>query len=78
MVINMLTRIFLFLLGYSLTLLGLIYIISYINLISIGYNFLEYVNFIFRRIECIYTLIGIILMLCSIYLKIGGKYELHI
>ena len=71
----MLTRIFIFLLGYALTVIGLVYIISYLNLIAIGYNFLEYVNFIIRRIECIYALIGIVLIFISIS---GGKDELHI
>ena len=47
----MLARIFIFLLGYALTIIGLIYVISYLNLIAIGYNFFEYVNFIFRRIQ---------------------------
>lgn len=73
----MLVRIFIFLLGYALTVIGLIYVISYLNLLAIGYNFLEYVNFIFRRIECIYTVIGIIFILSAIYIP-GGNYELHI
>jgi len=73
----MLLRVFIFLLGYALTVIGLIYIISYLNLLAIGYNFLEYANFIIRRIECMYTLIGILLMIISIYSK-GGNYELHI
>lgn len=38
----MLLRVFIFLLGYALTVIGLIYIISYLNLLAIGYNFLEY------------------------------------
>lgn len=73
----MLTRIFIFLLGYALTIIGLIYVISYLNLIAIGYNFFEYVNFIFRRIECLYTLLGLTLIFLSIYLP-GGNYELHL
>ena len=73
----MLARIFIFLLGYALTIIGLVYVISYLNLLSIGYNFFEYVNFIFRRIECLYTIIGFILILLSIYLP-GGIYELHL
>lgn len=38
----MLLRVFMFLLGYALTVIGLIYIISYLNLLAIGYNFLVY------------------------------------
>lgn len=70
----MLTRVFFFLLGFGLTILGFVYIISYLNLLTLGYNFLDYVNFIIRRIECINALIGIIIM----WITIGGFYELHI
>ena len=45
---------------------------------TVGYNFLEYVNFIIRRTECIIFMIGMILMLLSIYLPGGDKYELHL
>lgn len=72
----MIFRIFLFLLGFGLTTIGLMYIICYLNLISIGYNFLEYGKFIISRIECLNAIIGIILMIIAI--NIGGKYELYI
>lgn len=71
----MVARVLIFLLGYSLTLIGFIYIISYLNILEIGYNFLFYVKFICRRIECIYAIIGIVLMILSIYMP-GGKNEL--
>ena len=72
----MLLKIFLFLIGFGLTTIGSVYIICYLNLFSIGYNFLEYVNFIIRRIECLNFIIGIILMILS--LTIGGKNELYL
>lgn len=72
----MLFRIFLFLIGFGLTTIGCVYIICYINLLTLGYNFLEYVNFIIRRIECLNAFFGIIIMTISIL--IGGKNELHI
>lgn len=72
----MLLKIFLFLIGFGLTTIGFVYIISYLNLLSIGYNFLEYVNFIIRRIECLNAFLGIIIMVLSITL--GGKNELYI
>ena len=59
-------RIFFFLVGFGLTTIGLIYIIYYLNLLTIGYNFLEYVKFIIRRIECLYALIGISIMLVTL------------
>lgn len=74
----MLIRIFIFLIGFGLTIIGSMYIISYLNLITIGYNFLEYVNFICSRVECIYALIGIILIMLTIFIPGGNKSELHI
>ena len=44
---------------------------------SLGYNFLEYVKFISRRIECLNVLIGIVIMSITIFTK-GGKDELHL
>ena len=73
----MLTRIFFFLIGFGLTVIGSVYIISYLNLLTIGYNFLEYVKFISRRIECLNVLIGIVIMSITIFTK-GGKDELHL
>jgi len=66
-------RFFLFLIGFGLTTIGSVYIICYLNLFSIGYNFFEYVNFIIRRVECLNTFIGIIIMILS--LTIRGKDE---
>ena len=72
----MFLKFFLFLIGFGLTTIGFVYIISYLNLLTLGYNFLEYVNFIIRRIECLNALFGIIIMILSFY--IGGKNELYI
>lgn len=72
----MFLKFFLFLLGFGLTTIGSVYIICYLNLFSLGYNFFEYVNFIIRRIECLNAFIGIIIMILS--LTIGGKHELYI
>ena len=69
-------RVISFLFGFGLTIIGIIYIILYLNLLTIGYNFSFYVNFIIRRFECWYSIIGIIIMFISIYK--GGKDELYI
>ena len=63
------TRIFFFLFGFGLMPIGFIYIILYLNLLTIGYNFIYYVNFIIRRIECYLTIIGLIIMNLSLYIK---------
>lgn len=52
--------------------------ISYLNLIPLGYNFIEYVNFIIRRIECLIGLIGLLITFLSIYIPGGKKNEFHI
>ena len=74
----MLARIFFFLIGFGFTVVGNVYIISYLNLLTIGYNFFDYVNFIIRRIECLYSIIGIIIIIISILWPGGKRYELHI
>ena len=52
----------LLLLGITLTVIGLTNIILYLNLLVNGYTFLEYVNFIIRRFECLSLIIGILLI----------------
>lgn len=74
----MTTRIFIFLFGFGLTTIGFLFIISYLNLLTIGYNFLEYVNFIIRRPECLNTVWGFLCIIVSLYWKRGDKDELHL
>lgn len=74
----MLARIFFFLIGFGLTVIGSVYILVYLNLLTIGYNFLEYVNFIIRRFECLISLLGVIIMYISIMLPGGKNNELHL
>lgn len=69
-------KIFIFLIGFGLTTIGLVYIILYLNILTFGYNFFDYVNFIIRRIECLNTVTGTILILISF--NLGGKNELYI
>ncbi len=73
----MFARIFVFLIGFGLTVIGFVYIISYLNLLSLGYNFLEYVQFIVRRLECMYSVIGILIIVLDLYIP-GGKHELYL
>lgn len=71
-------RIFFFLVGFALMVIGFSFIILYLNLLTIGYNFSFYVNFIIRRIECYYALIGFSIILLTIIIKGDKKHELHI
>ena len=72
------SRIFFFLFGFGLMTIGFVYIILYLNILSIGYNFSYYVNFISRRIECYFTIIGFIILNLSIYIKGDKKYGLYL
>ncbi len=69
-------RILFFLVGFGFTIIGSIYLISYLNLLTIGYNFLDYVKFITRRLECYYFIIGMVIILISI--NKGEKNEIYI
>lgn len=71
-------RIIFFLIGFGLTVIGFVYIISYLNLLTIGYNFYEYVHFIIRQIECLYAIVGFIIMALSIFIPRRKKDELYI
>jgi len=71
-------RIFFFLFGFGLMVVGFTYVILYLNLISLGYNFFEYVNFIFSRIECYFVIIGLIILILSIFIKGEKEYELYL
>ena len=70
---EIMVRVFFFLLGFGLMVIGCSFIILYLNLTTMEYNFLEYVNFIIRRVECYFSIIGFIIMILSITLK--GDYR---
>lgn len=65
-------RILFFLIGFALMVIGLSFTILYLNLLTIGYNFSFYVNFISRRIECLYAVVGFIIVLLTLTIK-GAK-----
>ena len=62
-------RFFLFLIGFGFSLIGFMYIILYLNYLTIGYTFLEYLTFIIKRFECILSVIGIILIMIALAKK---------
>lgn len=67
-------NILLFLSGVVFSIIGLFFIILYLNLFVIGYSFFEFVYFIIRSIYCDLFFIGIILIILS--LKKRRKNEL--
>lgn len=70
-------RIIMFLVGFGLSIIGFMYIIAYLNYLSIGYNLLDYFKLIFSKIECLLAPIGLIILSISIFMK-GEKYVLCI
>ena len=60
---------FLMLLGYFITITSSTYIIGYINLLGMGYNFEDYVNFITTRLECWMFLVGVILLFGTLMIR---------
>ena len=74
----MIARIIFFLIGFGFSTIGFVFIISYLNLFTIGYNFKEYVQFISSNIECLIGPIGLIIVFLSIFIPGGKNNELHI
>ena len=74
----MLNRVFLFLLGFGLTVVGFMFIIIYLNLTTMGYTVLDYLKFIIRRIECVLAFIGIIIINISLYKKGEKKNDIYL
>ena len=64
-------RIFIFLVGFGLSIVGLMYMIGYLNLLTMGYSLLEYLEFIIKRGECLIAIIGFIMITYAIFK--GGK-----
>ena len=75
---DVMVRVFFFLLGFGFTVIGFSFIILYLNLTTIGYNLINYVNFISRRVECYYSIVGLIIMMLSIWIKGDKKDELYL
>lgn len=71
-------RIFLFLIGFWLIVIGLSNIILYLNLFTIGYNFYEYVNFIIKSNLLYLVIIGIIIIVLTLMKKGDRKYGLYL
>ncbi len=74
----MIARIIFFLIGFGFSIIGFVFIISYLNLITIGYTFKEYVKFISSNIECLIGPIGLLISALAIFIPGGKKNELHI
>lgn len=74
----MFSRIFFFLFGFGMMVIGASFLILYLNLFTIGYSFLDYVNFIIRRPETYYLIVGFIILALTLILPGGKKYEFYL
>jgi hypothetical protein len=74
----MFNRVLLFLLGFGLTVVGFTFIITYLNLTTMGYTVFDYLKFIIRRIECVLALVGIIFINISLYKKGEKKNDIYL
>ena len=62
----MLIKIITFIIGFILSSISLTFIILYLNIINLGYTFLDFLNFIIRKWELYLFFIGIILMIIGL------------
>jgi hypothetical protein len=71
-------RLFFFLIGFGFMLIGSVNIIIYMNFMTVGYTFNEYVNFIIRSSEFVLVIVGFIIINLCIFIKGGKKDEIHL
>ena len=67
--VNSMLRFIIFLVGFGFSVVGFIYIIAYLNYLSIGYSFVDYLKTISTKFECLIAFIGIILINIAIFMK---------
>ena len=72
------TRMCLFLIGFGLMVIGCTYIITYMNLISMGYSVTQYLRFILSKVECQFAIIGFLITSIIILTKGNEKDDIHI
>ena len=72
------TRFLTFLIGFGLMVIGFTYIITYMNLMSMGYSFQEYLYYITSRIECLFSIIGFLIISIIIFTKGSENDDLHL
>ncbi len=70
-------RILFFLIGFGLMVIGSVYLITYLNLLSMGFGMSSYWSFILKRIECFFLPIGFLITSLSIFMK-GKNYDLYL
>ena len=70
-------RLMFFLLGFGFSIIGFSYIITYLNYLTIGYSFTDYLKLIIIKPECILAFIGITLLIIVIFSR-RDEHDLRI
>ena len=52
----------LFLFSFGMCVIGFTYIIIYLNLLNMGYTFMDYLKFIATKAECLGSIIGLLIV----------------
>ena len=71
-------KFFLFLFGFGLSIIGMIYIILYSNLLTMGYSLTQYLKFLLSRFECIIGILGFIIVTVIIFYRGDKKNDIYI
>jgi len=58
--------------------IGCTYLVTYLNLLSLGYSLKEYFSFIMTRVECLFSIVGFLILTITIFWKGGLKHDLHL
>ncbi len=59
-------KLFIYILGIIFTSIGIFFTIIYLNLLTNGYTFMEFVKFIIRKVEFWFIPLGLILIIISL------------
>ncbi len=62
-------KLMIFLIGFGFSLIGFIYIISYLNYLTIGYTIGEYLKLVITKPECLLAFLGLFLLSIVIFRK---------
>lgn len=62
-------RLMMFLLGFGLSIIGFIYIITYLNYLTVGYTWNEYMHLLLTKPECLLALIGMFILCIVIFAR---------
>ncbi len=62
----MISKIISFLLGINICAISIMYDLIYLNLLKMGFSILDYLKYIFTRLECLIIFLGIGLIIYSL------------